>query len=181
LSGKDRSGQNEKIQELALQAFRAWAWSFTEGSMCACRAPATRSCSVNTIPGMTETSLLLEAAAAVAINYIDFAFVSNCRTREGSALQDEATATNARAQSTPVQLRQRRQQHLLDVSVRPRKAVRTATADCSLCSEDRAGDSVGRGFMSAPGSRPSGSSSTTRTTSATSKCRLMELCSATRF
>ena len=62
----------KKIQELALQAFRAL------GLMVYARVDVILSdtgepfvLEVNTIPGMTETSLLPEAAAVAGINYVD--------------------------------------------------------------------------------------------------------------
>jgi D-alanine-D-alanine ligase len=66
------AGLTKKIQELALQAFRAL------GLMVYGRVDVLLSdksepfvLEVNTIPGMTETSLLPEAAAAAGISYVD--------------------------------------------------------------------------------------------------------------
>ncbi len=66
------AGKTKEIQELALQAFRAL------GLVVYGRADVLLSdkgepfvLEVNTIPGMTETSLLPEAAAVAGVNYVD--------------------------------------------------------------------------------------------------------------
>ena len=64
--------KTKKIQELALQAFRALGlvvYGRVDVLLSGAGDPFVLE--VNTIPGMTETSLLPEAAAAVGINYID--------------------------------------------------------------------------------------------------------------
>jgi D-alanine-D-alanine ligase len=64
--------KTKMIQELALQAFRARGlvvYGRVDVLLSGAGDPFVLE--VNTIPGMTETSLLPEAAAAVGINYID--------------------------------------------------------------------------------------------------------------
>ena len=66
------SAKTKTIQELALQAFRALGlvvYGRVDVLLSGAGDPFVLE--VNTIPGMTETSLLPEAAAAVGINYID--------------------------------------------------------------------------------------------------------------
>src|SRR2546423_2681514 len=66
------AGKTKKVQELALQAFRALGlvvYGRVDVLLSGAGDPFVLE--VNTIPGMTETSLLPEAAAAAGINYID--------------------------------------------------------------------------------------------------------------
>src|ERR1700719_392618 len=66
------AGKTKKIQELALQAFRALGlvvYGRVDVLLSGAGDPFVLE--VNTIPGMTETSLLPEAAAAAGINYVD--------------------------------------------------------------------------------------------------------------
>src|SRR5260370_1189802 len=65
------AGKEKKVQELALQAFRALGlvvYGRVDVLLSGTGDPFVLE--VNTIPGMTETSLLPEAAAAAGINYI---------------------------------------------------------------------------------------------------------------
>ena len=91
---------------------------------------------INTIPGMTEASLLPEAAAVAGISYVDLCVriiaLSRARRKERG---------NERQEISPVcviervsNVRQRRQQHLLDVKVRSRRARSIATAESWSCS-----------------------------------------------
>ena len=65
-------GKTKKIQELALQAFRALGLVvYGRVDVLLTDAGDPFVLEVNTIPGMTEASLLPEAAAAVGINYVD--------------------------------------------------------------------------------------------------------------
>jgi len=66
------AGKTKKIQELALQAFRALGL-VVYGRVDVLLSDAGKPfvLEVNTIPGMTETSLLPEAAAAAGISYVD--------------------------------------------------------------------------------------------------------------
>jgi D-alanine-D-alanine ligase len=66
------SDKTKKIQELALKAFRALGL-VVYGRVDVILSEAGRPfvLEVNTIPGMTEASLLPEAAAAAGINYVD--------------------------------------------------------------------------------------------------------------
>ena len=62
----------KKIQELALQAFRALGLKvYGRVDVLLSEAGEPFVLEVNTIPGMTETSLLPEAAAVAGINYVD--------------------------------------------------------------------------------------------------------------
>src|SRR6184192_3250591 len=66
------AGKTKKVQELALQAFRALGlvvYGRVDVLLSGAGDPFVLE--VNTIPGMTETSLLPEAAAAAGINYDD--------------------------------------------------------------------------------------------------------------
>src|SRR5437588_1670966 len=66
------AGKTKKVQELALQAFRALGlvvYGRVDVLLSGAGDPFVLE--VNTIPGMTEASLLPEAAAAAGINYID--------------------------------------------------------------------------------------------------------------
>jgi D-alanine-D-alanine ligase len=66
------AGLTKKIQDLALQAFRALglvAYGRVDVLLSDKNEPFVLE--VNTIPGMTETSLLPEAAAAAGISYVD--------------------------------------------------------------------------------------------------------------
>src|SRR6059058_5748154 len=66
------AGKTKRIQELALQAFRALGlvvYGRVDVILSETGDPFVLE--VNTIPGMTEASLLPEAAAAAGINYID--------------------------------------------------------------------------------------------------------------
>jgi len=64
--------KTKKIQELALQAFRALGLVvYGRVDVILSEAGEPFVLEVNTIPGMTEASLLPEAAAAAGINYVD--------------------------------------------------------------------------------------------------------------
>jgi D-alanine-D-alanine ligase len=64
--------KTKKIQELALQAFRALGLVvYGRADVLLTEAGDPFVLEVNTIPGMTETSLLPEAAAVAGINYVD--------------------------------------------------------------------------------------------------------------
>ena len=66
------AGKTKKIQELALQAFRALGLVvYGRVDVLLTDAGDPFVLEVNTIPGMTEASLLPEAAAAAGINYVD--------------------------------------------------------------------------------------------------------------
>jgi len=66
------SAKTKKIQELALQAFRALGLVvYGRVDVILSEAGEPFVLEVNTIPGMTEASLLPEAAAAAGINYVD--------------------------------------------------------------------------------------------------------------
>jgi D-alanine-D-alanine ligase len=66
------AGKTKKIQELALQAFRALGLVvYGRVDVLLSDAGEPFVLEVNTIPGMTETSLLPEGAAAAGINYVD--------------------------------------------------------------------------------------------------------------
>jgi len=68
---RDESTLPKKIQELALAAFRALGLVvYGRVDMLLTEAGEPYVLEVNTIPGMTETSLLPEAAAAAGINYV---------------------------------------------------------------------------------------------------------------
>ena len=65
-------GKTKQIQELALQAFRALGLVvYGRVDVLLSEAGDPFVLEVNTIPGMTEASLLPEAAAAAGINYVD--------------------------------------------------------------------------------------------------------------
>ena len=69
---KIESTLTKKIQELALAAFRALGLVvYGRVDVLLSEAGEPFVLEVNTIPGMTETSLLPEAAAAAGINYVD--------------------------------------------------------------------------------------------------------------
>ena len=64
--------KTKQIQELALQAFRALGLAvYARVDVILSEAGDPFILEANTIPGMTETSLLPEAAAAAGINYVD--------------------------------------------------------------------------------------------------------------
>ena len=66
------SAKTKQIQELALQAFRALGLAvYARVDVILSEAGNPFVLEANTIPGMTETSLLPEAAAAAGINYVD--------------------------------------------------------------------------------------------------------------
>src|SRR5207302_7554447 len=66
------SAKTKQIQELALQAFRALGLVvYARVDVLLSEAGDPFVLEANTIPGMTETSLLPEAAAAAGINYVD--------------------------------------------------------------------------------------------------------------
>jgi len=66
------AGKTKKIQELALQAFRALGLVvYGRVDVLLTDAGDPFVLEVNTIPGMTEASLLPEGAAAAGINYVD--------------------------------------------------------------------------------------------------------------
>ena len=66
------AGKTKKIQELALQAFRALGLVvYGRVDVLLSDAGDPFVLEVNTIPGMTEASLLPEGAAAAGINYVD--------------------------------------------------------------------------------------------------------------
>ncbi len=66
------SSLTKKIQELALAAFRALGLKvYGRADVLLTEAGEPFVLEVNTIPGMTETSLLPEAAAVAGINYVD--------------------------------------------------------------------------------------------------------------
>src|SRR5256886_4182363 len=66
------AGKTKKIQELALQAFRALGLAvYGRVDVILSDAGDPFVLEVNTIPGMTEASLLPEGAAAAGINYVD--------------------------------------------------------------------------------------------------------------
>src|SRR2546423_4066214 len=66
------AGKTKKIQELALQAFRALGLVvYGRVDVLLSDAGEPFVLEVNTIPGMTEASLLPEGAAAAGINYVD--------------------------------------------------------------------------------------------------------------
>jgi len=66
------SAKTKQIQELALQAFRALGLAvYARVDVILSEAGDPFILEANTIPGMTETSLLPEAAAAAGINYVD--------------------------------------------------------------------------------------------------------------
>jgi len=66
------SAKTKQIQELALQAFRALGLAvYARVDVLLSEAGDPFVLEANTIPGMTETSLLPEAAAAAGINYVD--------------------------------------------------------------------------------------------------------------
>ena len=80
---------------------------------------------VNTIPGMTEASLLPEAAAAAGISYAELCarIIELSRARRGGREMKSSSSTRTRPRNQRVSNpRQRRQQHLLDVKVRSHKA-----------------------------------------------------------
>src|SRR5437879_9912052 len=64
--------KTKQIRELALQAFRALGLAvYARVDVILSEAGDPFVLEANTIPGMTETSLLPEAAAAAGINYVD--------------------------------------------------------------------------------------------------------------
>jgi len=64
--------KTKQIQELALQAFRALGLAvYARVDVILSEAGNPFVLEANTIPGMTETSLLPEAAAAAGVNYVD--------------------------------------------------------------------------------------------------------------
>ena len=66
------AGKTKEIQELALQAFRALGLAvYGRADVLLSDKGEAFVLEVNTIPGMTETSLLPEAAAVAGINYVD--------------------------------------------------------------------------------------------------------------
>src|SRR5437879_11045869 len=78
------AGKTKKVQELALQAFRALGlvvYGRVDVLLSGAGDPFVLE--VNTIPGMTETSLLPEATAAAGIIYIDLllSLLELCRDR----------------------------------------------------------------------------------------------------
>jgi D-alanine-D-alanine ligase len=81
--------KTKQIQELALRAHRALGlqvYSRVDVLLSASEQPTVLE--VNTIPGMTEASLLPEAAAAVGINYVDLCL----RIIELSRMREERAA-----------------------------------------------------------------------------------------
>jgi D-alanine-D-alanine ligase len=94
------AGKTKKVQELALQAFRAL------GLVVYGRADVLLSdkgepfvLEVNTIPGMTETSLLPEAAAVAGINYVDLCLriIELSRARRERATRLSGSSVHAHA------------------------------------------------------------------------------------
>jgi D-alanine-D-alanine ligase len=84
------AGLTKKIQELALAAFRALGLVvYGRVDMLLTEAGEPFVLEVNTIPGMTETSLLPEAAAAAGINYVALCrrIIELSRAREERAEQ----------------------------------------------------------------------------------------------
>ncbi len=84
------AGLTKKIQELALAAFRALGLVvYGRVDMLLTEAGEPFVLEVNTIPGMTETSLLPEAAAAAGINYVALCrrIIELSRAREERARQ----------------------------------------------------------------------------------------------
>ena len=80
---------------------------------------------VNTIPGMTEASLLPEAAAAAGISYrrLCLRIIELVARAAGGREMKSSSSTRKRPRNQRVSNpRQRKQQHLLDVKVRARKA-----------------------------------------------------------
>ena len=72
MPGKDRQGEDREIQELALRAFRALGLQvYARVDVLLPEDGAATVLEINTIPGMTEASLLPEAAAAAGISYPD--------------------------------------------------------------------------------------------------------------
>ena len=63
--------KTKQIQELALRRIARLAWMFTRVDILLSETGEPFVLEVNTIPGMTEASLLPEAAAAAGINYVD--------------------------------------------------------------------------------------------------------------
>ena len=84
---------------------------------------------INTIPGMTEASLLPEAAAVAGISYGELCeriielSLARIQRRKYSAHETKARPRQARNQRVSSR-KQRKQQHLLDVKVRSRAANR---------------------------------------------------------
>ena len=78
---------------------------------------------INTIPGMTEVSLLPDAAAAAGISYPDLCarIIELSRAARPAKMKTRTRRTTPRNQRVS-NSRQRKQQHLLDVKVRSRKA-----------------------------------------------------------
>ena len=80
--------QTRAIQELALQAYRALGLQvYSRVDVLLPENGAATVLEVNTIPGMTEASLLPEAAAAAGISYVDLCFriIELSRARMGNA------------------------------------------------------------------------------------------------
>ena len=112
-----------RIQELVLRAFRSLGlrvYGRVDVLLPASGEPTVLE--VNTIPGMTEASLLPEAAAAAGISYPELcARIIELSQRERRRRDEKATQPRVRNQRVS-NTRQRKQQHLLDVKVRARKA-----------------------------------------------------------
>jgi len=124
LSGKDRSGQNEKDSELALQAFRAL------GLVVLRRVDVLLSCRdrfrarSEHDPRLTETSLLPKRGACVRNHYSIFAFVSSNVAREKGARWTMRPTARTRARNRRLSsFRQRRQHTCSTLKVPPRRRV----------------------------------------------------------
>ena len=88
----------KKIQELALRAFRALGLVvYGRVDVLLTDAGDPFVLEVNTIPGMTETSLLPEAAAVAGINYVDLCL----RIIELSLLRQSASPARTHQPSSP--------------------------------------------------------------------------------
>ena len=107
------------IQDLALRAHRSLGlqvYSRVDVMLPETGAPTVLE--INTIPGMTETSLLPEAAAAMGIGHRALARAQ----RRGGTMSGVSKAKPRPRNRRVSNPRQRRQQHLLDVNVRSHKA-----------------------------------------------------------
>ena len=107
---------------------------FTVAWTCCSRYGQSVVLEVNTIPGMTEASLLPEAAAVAGITMWNFARASSSfLAPEREEPQMRRAQRRPRSRNRRVSnMRQRRQQHLLDVKVRSRKAA-TASQPPGRC------------------------------------------------
>ena len=115
-----------KIQDLALRAYQSIGLRvYSRVDVLLPEKAEPTVLEVNTIPGMTEASLLPEAAAAAGIRYRR-ALPANYRTvarAAGGRKMRSSSSTRKRPRNQRVSnSRQRKQQHLLDVKVRARKA-----------------------------------------------------------